>query len=78
MVNGFELMEIIFVLSECVKILKELVVVSCYFYEEFEVYDEKVVVKNFKLEVIVLFVKLLEKLIVLIDWIVEVIYDVMN
>ena len=76
--NGPALAEIIPVLSERAKTLKELAATSRYFYEEFETYDEKAAAKNFKLEAIAPLAKLLEKLTALTDWTVEVIHDAMN
>ncbi len=76
--NGPALAEIIPVLSERAKTLKELAATSRYFYEEFETYDEKAAAKNFKLEAMAPLAKLLEKLTALTDWTVEVIHDAMN
>ncbi|WP_150539291.1 glutamate--tRNA ligase [Actinobacillus vicugnae] len=76
--NGPALTEIIPVLSERAKTLKELAAASRYFYQEFDNYDEKAVAKNFKAEAIAPLAKLLEKLTALTDWNVEAIHDAMN
>lgn len=76
--NGVALEEIIPVLGERAKTLKELAANSRYFYEEFEAYDEKAVAKNFKAEAVAPLAKLLEKLTACTDWTVENIHDAMN
>ena len=76
--NGPTLEEIIPVLSERAKTLKELASQSRYFYQEFDSYDEKAVAKNFKAEAIAPLAKLLEKLTACDDWTVENIHDAMN
>lgn len=76
--NGVALEEIIPVLGERAKTLKELAASSRYFYQEFEAYDEKAVAKNFKLEAVAPLTKLLEKLTACNDWTVENIHDAMN
>ena len=76
--NGPALTEIIPVLSERAKTLKELAAASRYFYEEFETYDEKAAAKNFKPEAVAPLSKLLEKLTALTDWTVEAIHEAMN
>lgn len=76
--NGPALEEIIPVLSERAKTLKELAAASRYFYEEFDGYDEKAAAKNFKPEAVAPLTKILEKLTALSDWTVENIHDAMN
>ncbi|QIW16571.1 glutamate--tRNA ligase [Pasteurellaceae bacterium RH1A] len=76
--NGPALADIIPVLSERAKTLKELAASSRYFYEEFEAYDEKAAAKNFKPEAVAPLAKLLEKLTACNDWTVEAIHEAMN
>lgn len=76
--NGPALTEIIPVLSERAKTLKELATASRYFYEEFDSYDEKAAAKNFKPEAVAPLTKILEKLTALSDWTAENIHDAMN
>ncbi|WP_018651382.1 glutamate--tRNA ligase [Actinobacillus capsulatus] len=76
--NGPMLEEIIPVLSERAKTLKELAASSRYFYQEFDGYDEKAAAKNFKAEAVAPLAKLLEKLTALTNWSVEAIHDAMN
>lgn len=76
--NGPNLAEIIPVLSERCKTLKELAISSRYFYQDVENYDEKAVAKNFKPEAIKPLAKLAEKLTALSDWTVENIHEVMS
>lgn len=76
--QGPALAEIIPVLSERAKTLKELASQSRYFYQEFDSYDEKAVAKNFKAEAVAPLAKLLEKLTACDDWSVENIHDAMN
>lgn len=75
---GPALSEIIPVLGERSKTLKELASSSTYFYQEFETYDEKAVAKNFKAEAIYPLAKLLEKLTACTEWTVENIHKAMN
>lgn len=76
--QGPSLSEIIPVLSERCKTLKELAESSRYFYEEFDAYDEKAAAKNFKSEAVEPLSKLAEKLTALSDWTVESIHEAMN
>ncbi|MEG9532013.1 glutamate--tRNA ligase [Mannheimia indoligenes] len=76
--NGPALAEIIPVLGERCKTLKEIAESSRYFYQEFEAYDEKAAAKNFKAEAVAPLAKLLEKLTACNDWTVENIHEAMN
>ncbi|AKO44926.1 glutamate--tRNA ligase [[Haemophilus] ducreyi] len=76
--NGPTLTELIPVLSERAKTLKELATASHYFYQEFDAYDEKAVAKTFKLEAEQPLTMLWEKLTALVDWNVENIHQAMN
>lgn len=76
--NGPALAEIIPVLSERCKTLKEMAATSGYFYQEFDHYDEKAAAKNFKPETIAPLTTLLEKLTACTDWTVENIHEAMN
>lgn len=76
--QGPALTDIIPVLSERSKTLKELASASRYFYQEFEQYDEKAAAKNFKAEAIAPLAKLLEKLTACNDWTAENIHESMN
>lgn len=76
--NGVALEEIIPVLGERAKTLKELASQSRYFYQDFDSYDEKAAAKNFKPEAVAPLSKLTEKLTALTDWTVENIHDAMN
>ncbi|MCK3655491.1 glutamate--tRNA ligase [Pasteurellaceae bacterium Macca] len=75
--NGAPLAEIIPVLGERAKTLKELAAQSRYFYEEFEHYEEKAAAKNFKPEALAPLSTLLAKL-TQCDWTVEAIHDAMS
>ena len=72
------LAEIVSVLGERCKTLKEMATASRYFYEEFEAYDEKAVAKNFKAEAVAPLAKLAEKLTACKEWTVENIHEAMN
>lgn len=76
--NGPALAEIIPVLSERSKTLKELAAASRYFYQDFNEYDEKTAAKNFKVEAIAPLAKLEEKLTACTDWTVENIHEAMS
>ncbi|MGX2950569.1 glutamate--tRNA ligase [Ursidibacter sp. B-7004-1] len=76
--NGPALAEIVSVLGERCKTLKEMASASRYFFEEFTAYDEKAVAKNFKAEAIAPLAKLSEKLTACNDWTVENIHEAMN
>ncbi|MDO4697353.1 MAG: glutamate--tRNA ligase [Pasteurellaceae bacterium] len=76
--NSVPLAEIVSVLGERCKTLKEMAAASRYFYEEFDGYDEKAAAKNFKAEAIAPLAKLLEKLTPCNDWTVEAIHEAMN
>ena len=72
------LADIVTVLGERCKTLKEMAAASRYFYEEFEAYDEKAVAKNFKAEAVAPLAKLAEKLTACKEWTVENIHEAMN
>lgn len=76
--NGPALAEIVGVLGERCKTLKEMAAASRYFFEEFDSYDEKAAAKNFKAEAIAPLAKLCEKLTACNDWTVENIHEAMN
>lgn len=76
--NGPALSEIVTVLGERCKTLKEMAMASRYFFEEFEHYDEKAAAKNFKAEAIKPLTKLFEKLTACNEWTVENIYNAME
>ncbi|QGM81379.1 glutamate--tRNA ligase [Otariodibacter oris] len=76
--NGPALSEIVSVLGERCKTLKEMATASRYFYEDFDAYDAKAVAKNFKEAAIAPLTKLLEKLTTCTDWTVENIHEAMN
>ncbi|QIM67156.1 glutamate--tRNA ligase [Mannheimia granulomatis] len=76
--KGPALAEIIPVLGERCKTLKEIAEASAYFYQDFESYEEKAAAKNFKAEAITPLAKLLEKLTACNDWTVENIHEAMN
>ncbi|OOR98147.1 glutamate--tRNA ligase [Haemophilus paracuniculus] len=76
--SGVNLAEVVTVLGERCKTLKEMAAASGYFFQEFDAYDEKAVAKNFKPEAIAPLAKLSEKLTALNDWTVENIHHAMN
>lgn len=76
--SGVNLAEVVTVLGERCKTLKEMAATSGYFFQEFDAYDEKAVAKNFKFEAIAPLAKLSEKLTALSDWTVENIHHAMN
>ncbi|QLB20506.1 glutamate--tRNA ligase [Vespertiliibacter pulmonis] len=76
--NGPALPEIVTVLGERCKTLKEMATASRYFFEEFDHYDEKAAAKNFKTEAIAPLTKLFEKLTACNEWSVENIHNAME
>ncbi|QIM62541.1 glutamate--tRNA ligase [Pasteurellaceae bacterium Orientalotternb1] len=72
------LADIVSVLGERCKTLKEMATSSRYFFEEFDGYDEKAAMKNFKAEAVAPLAKLSEKLTACHDWTVENIHEAMN
>lgn len=76
--HGPALAEIVGVLGERCKTLKEMAASSRYFFEEFDSYDEKAAAKNFKAEAVAPLAKLSEKLTACNEWTVEKIHDAMN
>lgn len=72
------LAEIVSVLGERCKTLKEMAAASRYFFEELDGYDEKAAAKNFKAEAIAPLAKLAENLTACGEWSVEQIHHAMN
>ncbi|PJG84393.1 glutamate--tRNA ligase [Conservatibacter flavescens] len=66
--NGPSLIEIVDMLKERCKTLKEMAASSRYFFEEFEQYEESAVKKHFKMSAVEPLEKILEKLTALSDW----------
>ncbi|MDH2924781.1 glutamyl-tRNA synthetase [Nicoletella semolina] len=70
--------QIVTLLGERCKTLKEMASVSGYFFQEFNTYEEKAAAKNLKPEAIQPLAKLAEKLTALQNWTVDTIHDAMN
>lgn len=76
--NGPALAEIVKVLGERCKTLKEMATESRYFYQDFSEYDEKAAAKHFKAGAELALAKMAEKLIALSAWTVENIHKAME
>lgn len=76
--NGLQLVDLVKLLGECCKMLKEMVQSCCYFYEDFVEFDVDVVKKYLCLVVCQLLEVVCDKLVVIIDWIVENVYYVIQ